>query len=713
MCPGSTGRGAAGIVRRAESRRSPDEVERSRRRGESFPRRRVAGALGIYARTVTGRVTWKGVTSRRGLLLVADGVAACAVSAVAVIALPDRPYTTSMWLALVTAVVAGATLAWRRIAPFGSVLVALAMTAACQRLSRQPLLDVPPFAIVLDTYLAAAVGFARGQWRRVALLGCLSLGTLVGLAAAAPRSGPGVVIQAALPVTVGPIVAGAVMAWRRNLAHRLDLTRALIADEQEMRVALSSYDERGHLARELHDVVAHAVTVMVIQAGAARVMTADGDTSGVRTRLERVVAAGREALADLRLLVAPARHADEQPDRGWSRLAELAARASEAGLPTDVVVVEATDGDVGSRVVHVVHRVVQEALTNAVKYAGGTGADVTLRSTGGALEVSIVNPLTGRPAFWTDAGGNGLTSMAERVRQNGGVLRAGPRPDGSFEVLARLPLGSDSTSLDTPRWRPPALLDSWQGSLPRRRYAASAILLMALELEVSLSGHRRGPLWENALIVAAMAAACLWRVARPLTTCLTVTVLAVPLSGGLTDITQATLTSTFVFVVPAYSVAAWAQRRRAVAGLAAVLAMLVGVGAWHHVGWAQLVDNLALTVLLWIVGRLVRGQRDLAARLETACEALLTERADRRRALAQLERDRIVSDLETSVLRDVTAMVALADRLLGDPPNASVEALASIETTGRSALSAMREIVGALRPGGDSRDGAPPEAVPV
>lgn len=340
---------------------------------------------------------------------------------------------------------------------------------------------------------------------------------------------------------------------------------------------------------------------------------------------------------------------------------------------------------------------------------------MTLRSTTDALAVTVVSrpPSPARGVSGAESGGRGLVGMGERVRAHGGVLRAGPRSDGSFEVAARIPLTLDTPTGDGPWWRRSGPGARWRAPGPWRGYAAPVLALAALELDVAFSNQRRGPVLENVLIAAAMAVALRWRVRRPLAVCLVITALAVPLSGGLTDITQATVVSTFVFVVPVYSVAAWAAARPASVGLVAVLAMILGVGLWHGVTSSELVGNLVMTIALWVVGRLIQAQRRLASSYEAACAALLAERAARQRQQAHHERIRVVSDLETSVRHDVTAMVALAESALDDPSARSGEAIASIETTARTALAAMREIVGVLRPAGELLGEAAPDPVAV
>ena len=634
----------------------------------------------------------------RRLLFVADSLAAVVVCLAAVLSLPERRGSGTLAVAATLVVVSGSTVAWRRLAPFTATILALAAAGGAQRLTHQPLLDVQPYAVILDSYVAAIGCFAQRRFRRLALLVTLSLGALASLVWMSSPSSVGLFVKAALPVTIAPVAAGAIVSWSRGLTRRLELTRALLVDEHELRVARAATDERNRLARELHDVVAHAVSVMVIQAGAARLLL-PGDRSAAQTRLERIATAGRDALADLRRLAQPT---DERAERGdgLGRLADLAERISQAGVTTELAGLDAT-GILSREIEQIVYRVAQEALTNVVKHAGGGSAMVTFRAADGWAELDIVNrpPPEAVTATSPDSGGLGLVGMAERVRQHGGDLRVSRTTTGEFAVIARLPLQPLAGMESAPSgWRVSAPYRAWHAAAQWRPLLFATAVLIGLELDVAFSAARRGSIAENALVVGAMALATGWRRSHALPACLAITVLAVPLSGGLADITRATIVSTFVFVVPVYSLATWTAIRPALVGLLAVEMTTVGVGAWHAVSASEIADNCALTLGLWVVGRLVRTQRERAAELRTAAAALVAERAARERANAQRERDDLVRDLEASVLGAVTSMVELAATMLDRPGAITLDAITSIETTGRAALTSMRRILGALRP---------------
>jgi signal transduction histidine kinase len=227
----------------------------------------------------------------------------------------------------------------------------------------------------------------------------------------------------------------------------LEERTAELEREREVTAAQAVALDRVRIARELHDVVAHHVSLMGVQAGAARTVM-ERDPSQSREILEGVETSAREALGELRHLLETLRTPDSEPQtdtapttHGLAALPGLAAEATAAGLPTSFAVVgdESTVADV----VQVnLYRIAQEALTNARRHAGaGATADVRLRYEAGAVELEIVN--TGRVS--PGAPGLGQLGMRERAAASGGTLEIGPRPRGGYLVRARIPLGRTET----------------------------------------------------------------------------------------------------------------------------------------------------------------------------------------------------------------------------------------------------------------------------
>lgn len=229
-------------------------------------------------------------------------------------------------------------------------------------------------------------------------------------------------------------------AWAqaRSLASLEERTREL-ERERELTAAQAVALDRVRIARELHDVVAHHVSAMGVQAGAARAVL-DQDPRTASAALQAVEQSARDALHELRHLLETLRTPDaDTPDDSTVRLAalpDLVAHATENGLPTTYAVVG--ESRALPEVVEVnVYRVAQEALTNARRHGGpGATADVRLRYTPAAIELEVSNsgrsPIGVRP-------GLGLVGMRERAAASGGSLEAGPRPRGGFLVRLRVP----------------------------------------------------------------------------------------------------------------------------------------------------------------------------------------------------------------------------------------------------------------------------------
>ncbi|WP_405933135.1 sensor histidine kinase [Streptomyces sp. NBC_00827] len=214
--------------------------------------------------------------------------------------------------------------------------------------------------------------------------------------------------------------------WARDRAERAQAARRR-ADEERLR-----------MARELHDVLAHSISVINVQAGVGLALL-DSDPEQARTALTTIKAASKEALGEVRQVLDTLRapgDAPRTPAPGLDRLPELVEQAGRAGLTVEIQG-EAPKLTPGTDLA--AFRIVQEALTNVVRHSGSRHARVLVDSTEGALRLRIDDD---GPATGADAGGsgNGLAGMRERAAALGGTIEAGPRDDGGFRVLAELPL---------------------------------------------------------------------------------------------------------------------------------------------------------------------------------------------------------------------------------------------------------------------------------
>jgi len=313
--------------------------------------------------------------------------------------------------------------------------------------------------------LAAIAGFtlAGNATNFAALLGGLTAAVSLGLYTRHQNLAPFIVAASAgvislefgrgstttlpIPGAVLPlIVIGASFLAGREIAsrqrqlneqreHALRLER-----DRETAVKVAMEDERRHLARELHDVVAHSVSVMVVQAGAARKVL-DEKPEAARESLFAVETTGHEAMAELRRLLGvlgeDGSEAPLGPQPGLENLDVLISRIRDAGLPVELRI-EGDAQPLPTAINVAAYRILQEALTNALKYAGGAPTEAVVRYAPNAIELEVVDE--GVATTPSDGVGRGLLGMRERVALFYGTIEAGKRPERGYAVRVRLPL---------------------------------------------------------------------------------------------------------------------------------------------------------------------------------------------------------------------------------------------------------------------------------
>ena len=242
------------------------------------------------------------------------------------------------------------------------------------------------------------------------------------------------------------LAAGAVGAYvaarRQWLAAESDrAARAEQAREEETRRRVDA--ERMRIARELHDVVAHSMAMINVQATAASMQLAAADPASAAEAIQAIRGASKSGLRELRTILQVLRQADggspAVPAPDLRAIAALAEATSAAGTPTTLELAE-PPVPLPPPVTLAVYRIVQESLTNVVRHAGRVAATVGVRQDGGYLYVDVVNDGGAAPAVFSDGTGTGLTGMRERAAALGGTLEAGPHPGGGFAVRARLPV---------------------------------------------------------------------------------------------------------------------------------------------------------------------------------------------------------------------------------------------------------------------------------
>ncbi|WP_369388752.1 sensor histidine kinase [Streptomyces sp. CG1] len=345
-------------------------------------------------------------------------------------------------------VLSAAALVFRRRAP-KTVLAATGTLSVIECVTGDPRAPVTMSAVIA-LYTVASITDRTTTWR-VGLL------TMTVLTAAAMLGGPlpwyvqenlGVLAWTGIGATAGDAVRSrrAVVQAIRERAERAERTRE---EEARRRVA----EERLRIARDLHDVVAHHIALVNVQAGvAAHVMDKRPDQA--KEALAHVREASRSALDELRATVGLLRQSGDpeaptEPAPGLSRLEELAATFRNAGLP--VAVARADQGtELPAAVGLAAYRIIQEALTNAQKHAGSDAkAEVSVVRVGPNVEVTVLDDGAGAAGVPGAGGGHGLLGMRERVTALGGTLTTGPRYGGGFRVHAILPLKTRSETRTT------------------------------------------------------------------------------------------------------------------------------------------------------------------------------------------------------------------------------------------------------------------------
>jgi len=351
----------------------------------------------------------------------------------------DAPHLLPSPQAYLLVAAAFLPLALRRRFPL-SVLAVTSLAAAAYQYAANP----PSIVFLAPLIALYTVGTLRDR-RTLAIASVL--GAAAQMVVALPAWGDTTFwAEAVRIVSMFGVAAALGDATRNRRAYVAEVEqRALDAERTRDEVAARRVDEeRLRIARELHDVTAHSLSIIAVQSGAATHVI-DSDPAEARRALEAIRRTSKEALDELRSMLGVLRSADDTgaplaPTPGLARLSELLAPLAEAGVSAELVV----DGDI-SDVPAVVdssaYRIVQESLTNVVRHAGPCSVVVTLRRDDDELVVSVTD--TGRGPSESGTGqGHGLVGMRERATALGGSFEAGPGADGGFTVIARLPVAA-------------------------------------------------------------------------------------------------------------------------------------------------------------------------------------------------------------------------------------------------------------------------------
>jgi signal transduction histidine kinase len=341
------------------------------------------------------------------------------------------------WVPLSVAIVALETLplTLRRRAP-ATVLIIVAIAELAHLVAGFPNGFFDTFAGAVAFYSVAA-----HRQRNVSLVFLAVLPIALTLALAIDWRNHGQVNLVDIPYNLLLLLSAWLLGDNTQTRRAYDIQAERERDEQG-RAALA--EERARIGRELHDIVAHSVSVMVLQANAGERVAVSKPEQAVE-HFAAIQASGRQALSELRRLLgvlrgAEGEEASREPQPGLSSIERLAEETRQSGIETTVRV----DGDpaaVSEAVQLSAYRVIQEALTNTLRHAGASRAEIAVRCAARALEVEVVD--NGRPPSSADGSartGHGLIGMRERVHIFGGELEAGPLNEGGFRVRAVFPL---------------------------------------------------------------------------------------------------------------------------------------------------------------------------------------------------------------------------------------------------------------------------------
>jgi signal transduction histidine kinase len=371
-----------------------------------------------------------------------------ATSVLPVLAVGDLSWGHPKALGVALGLLSTVPVAWRARRPLTAFAIVLFANGACIYAAVPNGAAFQPFVAL--TLTAYSVG-SRAEGRRALWVPPVLLLASVPVFVAARLHGQdsGNIIPSLVWLVAAWAVGRVVRSWRHKNAA-LEAANRELEEQRELQAQAAVAVERGRIARELHDVVAHNVSMIVVQAGAAaRVL--HGEQPDVRNALEVIAASGRETVDEMRTLLGVLRSDDGpaalKPQPGLADLEQLVSGVREAGLPVTLRI-EGAPRPLPPTLDLSAFRIVQEALTNTLRHAGAARAEVTVRYEDGLVTLEIADtghgpdggPITGRGT------GHGLVGMRERAAMLGGELEAARADSGGFTVRARLPAATPASA---------------------------------------------------------------------------------------------------------------------------------------------------------------------------------------------------------------------------------------------------------------------------
>ena len=383
------------------------------------------------------RAIWRAGTSRELLVDVVIATLLFALSLTLLLPLADRTDVPSpLPLGIALLVVHCGCLAWRRTAPVTVLIVNLASAVVFF------VLGFPPVALGVAMLVALYTAGSRAE-RRISLPLAVATVALMAIALATESRG----------VDVSTIVGNALVfavTWylgdstreRRRYVHALEERTEELERARDELARQAVAQERVRIARELHDIVAHSMGMIAVQAGVGRHVI-DSKPEDAKTSLETIERASKSALQEIRGMLGLLRSSDEAasktPSPGLDDLSALIQEVRTTGVDAELQL-ETPPRPIPLGVEVTVYRIIQEALTNVIKHASATRARACVWFADDALRVEVVDDGVTATATAANQGGLGLAGMRERVSLHGGTFEAGPLPEGGFKVWASIPL---------------------------------------------------------------------------------------------------------------------------------------------------------------------------------------------------------------------------------------------------------------------------------
>jgi signal transduction histidine kinase len=367
-------------------------------------------------------------------------IAALAVAAMLELIVGRDSARTTLWFGLPALAILVLPIFARRRYPFGGLIAYWVLAAGISLIDWQLIPSVEGLFVV-GLAVAFLLGNLRNAWQAAVGL-VVIVSSLVVLVYQIPGHTTSELVFLPIDFAVA-WVAGFALRERTEKAEAAELRAAVAERERDAAARIAVAEERARIARELHDIVAHAVSVMVLQVGAVRHKLPDALAED-RDALRSVERAGRTALTEMRRLLAAMRPDGDQaelvPQPGLDGLDSLMEEVGRAGLPVQLHV----DGErfpLPRAIDLSAYRIVQEGLTNALKHAGANKADVTVRYLPDGVELEVRDD--GAGASKDDGLGHGLIGIRERVKIYGGEMAAGAENGGGFVLSTRLPVTDD------------------------------------------------------------------------------------------------------------------------------------------------------------------------------------------------------------------------------------------------------------------------------